>query len=358
MGPEEPNLLSDHDAELAAHLGVYSVELSTWSRALGFGYDPQVWGFAVYSIIDERQRALASDLLISSLDGVGSNLIHLALAVRDHQALVGPNGRTMPGPDTTMDERVESVAIERHAADAFRAIGSVLDCLSAAAILTLGIPAPVQRAEGSWLLRQDHGVGGTASEDQADALAAFEEELARHLGRPGGWLAWTLEMRNAVVHRRLIGLWLPHGGRRPGVPQIVVPAAMPLHHLLRMKPHLRRRPWLADMHALGGTDDAAGLWLSEPGPVTLACLRQRILELVNGLCRVLSATWKNVDETWHWPVEQWDLEARDGGTRLEAASAFAGFEPNYKIPPLTSIRMSPRDAKRAALAERLRGVGA
>jgi hypothetical protein len=119
----------------------------------------------------------------------------------DLESLVGPNGRRMPGPDTTIDEIIESKRLHRAITEFSRAFGSTLDCLSAAVIGVLGLPTSLQRAAGVTLLTLPP-LGELAPAEQRVARDAMEAVFRAHTQEPpAGWVAWALELRDAVVHR-------------------------------------------------------------------------------------------------------------------------------------------------------------
>src|SRR5689334_15475020 len=128
------------DALVAQH---YNLELGSFDsleRRIIDDYDAEAWGLERYSsIANATDRAVASDLLISLLDGVKTAVLDLAISSDRYAALVGPNGRTMPGPETTLESRVEVAELETASTGCFRALGSALDCLAALAILLTGI---------------------------------------------------------------------------------------------------------------------------------------------------------------------------------------------------------------------------
>ena len=96
--------------------------------------------------------------------------------------------------------------------------------------------------------------------------------VTEHADNPQpGWLAWALETRNQAVHRgQLLRVLLNRPSqRRPGDPQFLVPTRTPVQYLMRVQQHIRRRPWLPDMHALVSGRDVDELWLTDPAQVTL-----------------------------------------------------------------------------------------
>jgi hypothetical protein len=284
VGAVDHGSADHHTAMLAKRLGVATPLLSALSKRVISEYEPNTWGLHRFAAIaDEVDRAVASDLVVSSLAGASTAVTAMGLRQRRHSALIGPNGRTMPGPDASIQEHEDLIEIDACVTDCLRAVGSVLDCLAATAALLTGTPLKVQRAEGSWFLgRPDEKrrpVATAAQEIAWDAVAGG----VRHEGDipATGWLAWALESRNAVVHRgQLLRMWLNRPARRPGVPQLLVRTETNPAYLMRMEPHMRRTPWLPDMHALTSDGTAASLSLPEPTTRTLEALRDGTVRLV------------------------------------------------------------------------------
>lgn len=165
-------------------------------------------------------------------------------------------------------------------------------------------------------------------------------------------------MRNAVVHRaRQIRVWLPRASRRPGQPQLLVPTEQPAHRLIRYDPHLRRRPWLPDLASLSAEGEASDNWLLEPATATLPGILERLEVMVEALAEVLLEVWDEVGAgrlELAAPATAWPVDHGSSPSRVAAAERFHGFDPSAQGPSLTSIVMNPRDARRAAIAERLR----
>lgn len=230
-----------------------------------------------------------------------------------------------------------------------------MDCIAGLCVLIIGIPLSVQRAEGSWLLRRPDGPAAPDSQEQAWAVVV--ETVSQDANAPqAGWLAWALENRNAVIHRgQLLRIWLNRlSPRRPGDEQLLVTSSMPARYLMRMEQHLRRRPWLPDMHALTSGGDIHDLWLAEPAQLTLVHLRRLVTALASRVGASLCDIWDLAMENFEWPSTAWQLERRDAGWRIDSADQFGGFEPDYPVPPPSEIRMHADSAKRPALAEKLR----
>jgi hypothetical protein len=321
-------------------------------------YLPDAWGLARFAgIADVTDRAVASDLVVSSLEGARTAVIDVGLRERHYRELLGPNGRTMPGPETSVDEHVELLELDACVTDCMRAVGSALDCVVAASVLLTGAPLKVQRAEGSWFLRRpDQDRRPSVPAVQEDAWDEVATAAAREGDSPSrGWLAWSLEMRNAVVHRgQLLRTWLNRPARRAGIPQLLVPTDTDAAYLMRMEPHLRRSPWLPDMHALTSQGrPVTDLWLPEPTQRTLEHVRNGTVRVVERAAQALNAIWSDGMLDFVWPTDKWDLARRDDGWRVALAAQFAGFEPDYAAPPPSHLRLHRDSAVRAELAQKL-----
>lgn len=308
---------------------------------------------------DRRQRAIVSDTLLASVDGLQTNLREASEHAGLLSRLLGPNGRTMPDPGRPAEQE-ETNDIDRELVGFFRAAGSTLDCLAAVAIIVTRIPTSVSRASGEALA----GLQERAQRAEGDRRACWEQvSAAFEDGRGGnapGWFEWTTEMRNAVVHRaRQLRIWLPFPSRpRQPEEQLLVPTATPMHRLLRYELHLRRSPWLADLDALSSAEEASENWLAEPATETLKSILERMATLAEAVVGSLAEVWEQAgsgEVVLPAPADAWALAAVTG--RARAAAEFIGFDPAYVVPPLTGIVASPREAKRAAIAEALRREG-
>lgn len=347
---------AERGREVNRQLGTETPGLTKLTEALWNSYSADSWGLQQFvAIADEEQRAVASDLVLSAVEGIEVNVYELALCEIDLAALVGPNGRTMPGPETTVEELVNLKRIHRAITDFARAFGSTLDCLAAAAIGVLGLPGSLQRASGASLLRFPE-LTQTAPQTQHDAREKAAALFAEHAERdPAGWLAWMLELRDAVVHRgHLTNTWLNlprHGGTQIAVASGTHPA-----YLTRVEPHLRGKPWQPDMFSLSGPGTAtdAMIWLPEPATRTIAEVKLRTVALVDALASMLAELLTINRADWQLPERQWHLERTTGRPRTASASQFGGFDPDYPAPTPTQMRVHPRSVARLELAERLR----
>jgi hypothetical protein len=348
----------DRDRHLQSKLGVEAAALDALRDALHASYSVNEWGFARYaSLPDQRARAISSDMVLSSADAVAVAAREMALHERAFARLLGPNGRTVPGPHTSDEQYAEFHELQMHGVGALRAFGSALDCLTAVAIGVTGARISIHAASATAMF-QPLTVSSDAPQGQIEATSQVSSVIAAAIAEPpAGWAQWALEMRNSVVHRaRLLQTWLSQPGRQPGQPQLLVQTEQPLASLVRAEPHFRRTPWLPDMDALAAPHPVTGLWLAEPIQVTLEGLRRRLVLMMDRVGQALLEIWQQDSSGWVWPAQAWSAGPHPSA-RLNAAAAFVGFEPQYPVPPPGFLAMHPRSARRAELAERLRREG-
>src|SRR4051794_8721425 len=100
-------IAAERGHELDRRLGTVTPSLAQLEDVLYADYTTDGWGFdRLAGLADEEQRAIASDLILSAAEGVQVNLREMALCDIDVHELVGPNGRFMPGPDTTVEDLI------------------------------------------------------------------------------------------------------------------------------------------------------------------------------------------------------------------------------------------------------------
>jgi hypothetical protein len=332
--------------------------LDELGRRLADDLSVESWGYEqLGDLTDERQRAIVSDQILATVDAVGTNLREASEHASAFIALVGPNGRAIPDPERPQELR-EMHQLDREVVGFFRAAGSLLDCLAGAVIGVLRLPLSIQRADASALGRLTELAAAAQGDGAMVWSRAGQAVEAVRVATPQGWFEWTLEMRNAVVHRaRQIRVWLPRSPRTPGQPRLIVRTEHPLHRLVRFDPHLRRRPWLPDLAALAAEGEATENWLPESASVTVSGILDRLERMIEAVAEILLDVWDDAAaRRVHLaaPAANWPASHGSPAWRVAAAETFVGFEPNTQAPPLTSIVMNPRDARRAQIAERLR----
>jgi hypothetical protein len=174
---------------------------------------------------DDARRVLISDQLLGCTDGIERALVeaklHL-LEVEDaadrisaHLAdavVLDPAGNPemrFPPAVTALDHLPDRLA-DLHIAGFFRAVGSALDCLGSTIVGLLGLRTDLLR---SGLVRARRVLGKAVEATNPpqlllDAHARIEDGITG--AGPEGWLDWTMDYRNMLVHRaRRLELHLP-----------------------------------------------------------------------------------------------------------------------------------------------------
>jgi hypothetical protein len=160
---------SGRDRELQRQLGVATPALHDLIDVFYDDYDAKNWGFSRFGSLTDRTRALVTDQVLSSADGVVVALREMGLHERAFNRLLGPNGRTMPGPETTPEEYAEMHELPMHSVGALRALGSALDCLTAVCIGVLGVQSSIHGAAASALFQPFAAPQGAAQGQVAAA---------------------------------------------------------------------------------------------------------------------------------------------------------------------------------------------
>gem|GEM_PF-5729345 len=92
-----------------------------------------------------------------------------------------------------------------------------------------------------------------------------------------------------------------------------------------------------------------GQWINEPAQITMQALRDDLVDLVNGLSKVLQDAWSGAGAEGDLPApaDKWVL-------RDPPPVTFDGYAPQPAYAPLTQIHLNPKTALRVEIAERLR----
>jgi hypothetical protein len=293
-------------------------------------------GYALFAALPLLERAVVSDQLLSAAQAVVTNLGEARMHEQDLARRLR-NG--VPFAEPTAARAEEAIRQEMDFVGFYRAIGSALDCAAATAIGVSRLPYSVRRASFNDLLRITPEAA--AEHEEWERLRAL---IAAHADTPPGWLRWTIEMRNAYMHRaRLMNLNLQ---RDLELPRLALPAYVMrqlARERVRFEPHARRRPWAPDMQHLaqGGLPDAI---IAEPAVQTMRGVFTSSNSLVERLAELALEVWV-VGSEIPVPIERWKLEPR-----LEVD--FAGFAPG-ELRQYSAVAVSPRDAERIALVARL-----
>src|SRR5262249_18275194 len=103
-------------------------------------------------------------------------------------------------PAISAKDELPVVMSDLHSAGFFRAAVGALDCLGASIVGIAALPIPISRCD----LRQARRALPTEARDQSTELqSALGERLTRVINTtgPNGWLDWTYDYRNMLIHR-------------------------------------------------------------------------------------------------------------------------------------------------------------
>jgi hypothetical protein len=334
---------NERTAALRAALGLNSPELDSFLEMLEADLIADAWGFKQLAELEGEMRALVSDQLLSAAYGIQDALADASAARREVHECTGVNGIPFPRAEDSLNDMLRGLTLQRAVAGFFDAVGTALDCLAGVLVVVTRSPLSVQRADFGRLrgLNPDANPTGFPAQipdiqrqlwhKRSEALAAAEQEAG-----PDGWLEWSLEMRNALTHRRRVtNILLP----RATSTRLVLP-----HTAHRYDYYLRRRPWLPEIEGLVAADDLLDSILDEPAEQTIDGLHGSLITFSESLIAFARQHWANEGDLVA-PVESWRLQP---GPEID----FAGIAPETKIELPGAI--SGINQEHLQLAERLR----
>jgi hypothetical protein len=279
------------------------------------------------------RRILISDQLYCCLDSVGSNMIEAALhwleyldaRDRDNSRLAHAVKMTTAGPvfdpprpRNAFDQLCASF-IRIHQAGMIRSLASALDCLAGVIIGVAALPLGILKADFG-KVRDTLGKINGAANAGASMQAQLKDQLEAALTAAGshGWLDWTLDFRNMLVHR---GRRIELGQLLPVEPVLLGPNGRPAPRAWRAS-HLPRDPGRSDIE----------VFLAFPSNTVLHEDAQRTLEgLTSSTTQLLETVAANLLDLWRWrrnhpgelrqPAEQW----KNGPSTQ--STGFSGYAP-------------------------------
>ena len=279
------------------------------------------------------RRILIADQLYACVESVAGNMTEAALhwlefldssdrdSARFADAVKIENGQpqlSAPRPRTPL-EQLGSELVRIHLVGVIRALASALDCLAGVIIGVAALPTSILRADFTKARGVLNKISGTAN-DGARMQAQFAARLEANIAAvgPAGWLEWTLDFRNMLVHR---GRRIELGQFVPNTPVLFGPDAQPVIRARRVT-HLPRDPGRSDVEVF--LDAPWTLVLSEEAEPTLR-------GLISSTKALLGTTAKDLVELWDWrrgnpqslrqSVAQW----QDG--RSTQSTGFNGYAP-------------------------------
>ena len=279
------------------------------------------------------RRILISDQLHCCLESVAGNLTEAALhwleylgaSDRDSARLADAVKLTPTGPVISPPRPINPLEqlcpefIRIHQAGIIRSLASTLDCLAGVIIGIAALPISILRADfdkARARLAKINGALNVAAQMQAQFAAQLEAAISA--AGPQGWLDWTLDLRNMLVHR---GRRIELGQFLPITAVILGPDGQPVPRARRVA-HLPRDPGRSDVEVFLGTP-----WdtvLHEEGQQTLQGVMASTTYLVESLA-------VHLVDFWRWrrahpadlrqPEEQW----KDGPSTQ--STGFNGYAP-------------------------------
>jgi len=343
-GPIDPADATEAQCLFEQRAGIYVGAAHDLANDIASDLDPARFGIGWWAPHpDDRRRVFISDYLFQCANSVSNNsaeaALHLSLAEAAHDATnarmahavvlrkVGPEAYVphaveTPKP-TSLVDLLPAKLTDLHVAGFFRAVGSALDTMAAVAIAVAAFETPIVRADFRRLL--DYlktsfapTAGGQLQQRVKDTITG----AVRKAG-PEGWLAWTLEFRNMLVHRGRRTQF--HAIARDAGPVLYSADGTPIPRA-RIVMHLARDPRNSDLQAFfGGNVEPSRLTnvLDEDGLRALRSALEAVIFVVKELSTALLSVWRErraQPTLLAQPREQWpDLAIHP--------DPFAGFEP-------------------------------
>lgn len=336
-------------AHVAPALGLRIEHLRKLIDRLEIDFEPRNWGYRQLSdITDEIDRTVISDQIRGAADAVATNLFEVRLHEQDYNDLIGVEGLRVP---TDVESAIARSRLDMHLTGFFQAFGSTLDCVAATAIGILRVPRSIHRADFNHLavLALFSQEAQAVAADQRAAWDRLRALLDNHrAGPPQDWLDWSLELRNALLHRAKNFMLMFNRPRQSQIEVVSENDEFPWW-LVRFDPNLSKRPWLPDMAMFPTADTITDAVIAEPSSTTLRGLAMALNDLVEAATALLLELWDAADTgALQLPAPTAAWRASFNPNQL----AFEGFAPG----PIraTELRVSSGDADRLALASAVR----
>jgi len=199
------------DFQFEEALGIAIPEIRSLHQEIAGDFDPVRFGVGWWSPHPgTKRRILISDHLLICTNSVQRNateaklhLLELIDLWRERSSFYSESleSRGVLPPRVRARDDLPMRLASAHAAGFFRAIVGALDCLGAtivgvAALPTKILTADLVKARIAFQSKKLSGSGGIIQ----DELSAHLESAIGRVG-PAGWLKWTTDFRNMLVHR-------------------------------------------------------------------------------------------------------------------------------------------------------------
>lgn len=284
-----------------AEEGIRSGHLRLLVETLDDGFDPDAGGYPQFAgIADPYRRAVVSDLIGRSAQGVADNLLEARLSAHALADLLGADGRPMPTAATGRNHIRQGAWMDLHLGAVTSGLQAAFDCLAATAIGVLRVPVPLRRAQITQVADLTAAQFSPSTPDMRRAYGDWTKLMTHHKAAPPqGWWDWLAASRHQRVHRARQNRVHIQRVREDDAPQMVVLADDPAGvnaQTARFDIHLRRRPHLADMEDFVLAPDPSDLWLAEPAEVTVAGVFDAANEFIEEAAQFLLAWWLYADK--------------------------------------------------------------
>jgi hypothetical protein len=209
------------DRLLEERLGVHVPAARTLSEEVVADLDAHRHGVGWWAPHpDDKRRIFISDYLVQLVWSFPQNLVEAALHLMEvetnqerssdrskHVVVLkgvdasGPQLAVRMPPRTSVRELLPGRLVDLHVAGMFRALGSALDTLSGIIVAVGAFEQRIITVDfGQLLERLRRPIAPTPGGQLQGRIKAVVEDSIRTAG-PTGWMNWTIEYRNTLVHR-------------------------------------------------------------------------------------------------------------------------------------------------------------
>lgn len=344
--PFPPNDPRGPDQQIDDALGLTLESFSGFERLLDASLDEDHLGFNwwdSFKDIGTKRRILVTDHTIQCAHAIRLNAreskIHLLEALdwlekqstqdgvsTTFDALDNPSA--YKGPARSAYELISGEIARTHTAGVIRSAGSILDCLAALVISALALETDIKRASFPSLRQADGPLGKLRSKASPQEPGAKVQWQAAcdilseidHSG-PEGWLDWTLNYRNMLIHRGR------HTEMRVALPSSSVgisPRRWKVYQSQIVKKLLPLDPLQSEVEVF--RDAIGSCQLEEPAEETLIGVHEATLLLTERICSILCRVWTSRMATpamLPQPRRQWEKVS----PLTKDESKFRGFKP-------------------------------
>jgi hypothetical protein len=305
--------------------------------------------------LDQRRVILIADYLISvarqvrqGLEACAVHRANLSDKWTSHSFNLQRRLKAQTGSSDSFlwlneSERKRMVEIDNEIKGFFVESGTLLDSLGAAFVGVAAIQRPIVESSWTAVEKAPNWLGQRSKflEDPGTSGRSIQEDVIQNLqsvipDASSDWLNWTLDMRNALVHRG-IRMKFTHlyGDRQRGI---------------KFAYWLPRNPKFSDAEAFARGNNPVDIYIQEHAGDVVNLVWQNMQHLVQGFISALSELWaRRVGNptTLVQPGQQWP------SLELTEARSFVGTGSGKSVKVEGSVRVNPTDALRFQAAQLL-----